>query len=220
LYEGETEMIVLSGTIGAGKTSLTKLLAEHLDSKGYYESVDDNEILPLFYKNPQKYAFLLQIYFLNTRLKNIELASQEHLSVMDRSIYEDSLLFRLNADMQRATQTEADIYDSLLANMMEDIPGSTNQKHPDLLIHIHISFDTMLKRIKKRGRQYEQIDVSPELYNYYRDLNQRYNDWYQKYSHSPKMEIDGDRFDFMERPEDLKAVLKQIDEKLMELHLK
>lgn len=213
-------MIVLSGSIGAGKTSLTKLLATHLNSKGYYESVDDNEILPLFYSNPQKYAFLLQIYFLNTRLKNIELASREPLSVMDRSIYEDSLLFRLNADMKRATQIEADIYDSLLDNMMEEIPGSTQHKHPDLLIHIHISFETMLKRIKKRGRQYEQIDASPELYDYYRDLNQRYDDWYKSYNHSHKMQINGDQFDFMERPEDLKAVLKQIDEKLAELHLK
>lgn len=213
-------MIVLAGTIGAGKTSLTKLLSEHLGSTGYYESVDDNEILPLFYKDPKKYAFLLQIYFLNTRLNNIEKAQHEKLSVMDRSIYEDSLLFRLNADMQRATSTEADIYDSLLDNMMEEIPGSPNQKNPDLLIHINISFEIMLKRIQKRGRSYEQVDKDPELYDYYKDLNQRYDDWYANYDLSPKMEIDGDKLDFIESEDDLAKVLKQIDEKIAELQLK
>lgn len=213
-------MIVLAGTIGAGKTSLTKLLSKHLHSKGYYESVDDNEILPLFYKDPKKYAFLLQIYFLNTRLNNIEKAHNEKLSVMDRSIYEDSLLFRLNADMKRATSTEADIYDSLLQNMMEEIPGSTDQKNPDLLIHINISFDTMLKRIKKRGRSFEQVDTDPELYNYYRDLNQRYKDWYDKYDYSPKMQIDGDKYDFIENEDDLQKVLELIDKKIAELRLK
>lgn len=213
-------MIVLAGTIGAGKTSLTKLLSEHLGSTGYYESVDDNEILPLFYKDPKKYAFLLQIYFLNTRLNNIEKAQNEKLSVMDRSIYEDSLLFRLNADMKRATSTEADIYDSLLDNMMEEIPGSPNQKNPDLLIHINISFETMLKRIQKRGRSYEQVDKDPELYDYYKDLNQRYDDWYAKYDLSSKMEIDGDKLDFIESEDDLSEVLKQIDEKIAELQLK
>ena len=96
-------MIVLAGTIGAGKTSLTQMLAEHLGTKAYYESVDDNPILPLFYQDPQKYGFLLQIYFLNRRLDEIKEAAQHKLSVLDRSIFEDNLLFRLNADLGRAT---------------------------------------------------------------------------------------------------------------------
>ena len=80
-------MIVLAGTIGAGKTSLTQMLAEHLGTKAYYESVDDNPILPLFYQDPQKYGFLLQIYFLNRRLDEIKEAAQHKLSVMDRLIW-------------------------------------------------------------------------------------------------------------------------------------
>ncbi|TPR14476.1 deoxynucleoside kinase [Apilactobacillus micheneri] len=213
-------MLVLAGTIGAGKTSLTRLLSEHLDSTGYYESVDDNEILPLFYKDPKRYAFLLQIYFLNTRFENLEQAQSEKLSVMDRSIYEDSLMFRLNADMNRATETEADIYDSLLENMMEEIPNSSLQKNPDLLIHINISFDTMLKRIKKRGRSFEQVDNDPGLYDYYQDLNDRYNNFYKNYDQSPKIQIDGDKYDFIENENDRKKVLQQIDNKLKELNLK
>ncbi|TPR24705.1 deoxynucleoside kinase [Apilactobacillus micheneri] len=213
-------MLVLAGTIGAGKTSLTRLLSEYLDSTGYYESVDDNEILPLFYKDPKRYAFLLQIYFLNTRFENLEQAQSEKLSVMDRSIYEDSLMFRLNADMNRATETEADIYDSLLENMMEEIPNSSLQKNPDLLIHINISFDTMLKRIKKRGRSFEQVDNDPSLYDYYQDLNDRYNNFYKNYDQSPKIQIDGDKYDFIENENDRKKVLQQIDNKLKELNLK
>ncbi|MCL0329643.1 deoxynucleoside kinase [Apilactobacillus xinyiensis] len=211
-------MLVLAGTIGAGKTSLTRMLAEKMNLADYYESVDDNEILPLFYKNPQKYAFLLQIYFLNSRLDLIKKARLDDKdSIMDRSIYEDSLMFRLNADLGRATETEADIYDSLLKNMMEEIPNAKLTKNPDLLIHIKISFDTMLKRIKKRGRSFEQIDKDPELYKYYQMLNERYNHWYEEYDQSPKMQIDGDRYDFVENEEDFENVLKQIKDKYQEL---
>jgi len=210
-------MLVLSGTIGAGKTSLTTLLAEHLNKPAFYESVDDNKILPLFYQNPQKYAFLLQIYFLNKRLDNIKAANADDESVLDRSIFEDSLLFHLNADLGRATSTEVDIYDSLLANMMQELPDATHKKNPDLLIHINISFETMLERIKKRGRSYEQIDHDPSLYKYYQELDQRYVDWYNAYDKSPKMQIDGDKLDFVEEPAARDQVLHLIDEKIASL---
>jgi len=210
-------MLVLSGTIGAGKTSLTTLLAEHLHKPAFYESVDDNKILPLFYQNPQKYAFLLQIYFLNKRLDSIKAANADDESVLDRSIFEDSLLFHLNADLGRATSTEVDIYDSLLANMMQELPAATHKKNPDLLIHINISFETMLERIKKRGRSYEQIDHDPSLYEYYQQLDQRYVNWYNAYDKSPKMQIDGDKLDFVENPAARDEVLHLIDEKIASL---
>lgn len=207
-------MIVLAGTIGAGKTSLTKLLSDHLNSQAFYESVDDNPILPLFYKDPKKYAFLLQIYFLNKRLDSIKKANSNKNNVMDRSIYEDALLFQLNADLGRATTTEVDIYKSLLDNMMEELENSSYQKNPDLLIYIDVSFDTMLKRIKKRGRSYEQIENDPSLYEYYKELTSRYNDWYENYNYSPKIKIDGDKYDFVEDQNAANEVLKQIDELL------
>ncbi|MBM6728812.1 deoxynucleoside kinase [Limosilactobacillus ingluviei] len=213
-------MIVLAGTIGAGKTSLTQMLADHLGTKAYYESVDDNPILPLFYQDPQKYGFLLQIYFLNRRLDEIKEAAQHKLSVLDRSIFEDNLLFRLNADLGRATGTEADIYSSLLGNMLEELPNQPLAKKPSLLIHIKVSFPTMLERIKKRGRAYEQIDADPSLYQYYEELNQRYVDWYAHYDESPKMMIDGDKYNFVESPAAAKQVLAMVDQKLTELNLK
>lgn len=208
-------MIVLSGTIGAGKTSLTKMLAQHLDSEAFYESVDDNPILPLFYEDPKKYGFLLQIYFLNKRLAQIKKAQVVTKNILDRSIFEDALLFQLTADLDRATQTEVDIYKSLVDNMMAEIPGGAS-KDPDLLIHVRVRFDTMLARIKKRGRSYEQIDENPSLYEYYQELNSRYDDWFENYDRSPKIQIDGDRFDFVENPEARAEVFDMIDAKLSE----
>ena len=213
-------MIALAGTIGAGKTSLTGLLADHLNSQAFYESVDDNKILPLFYKDPKKYVFLLLIYFLNRRLDEIKDSFGNDLNVLDRAIFEDALLIKLNADMGRATETESDIYSSLLHNMMEELPEQPHQKAPNLLITIQVSFETMLERIKKRGRSYEQLSNDPSLYNYYKNLNERYRDWYQQYNASPKMLIDGDKYDFVEDPVAARQVLKMIDQKLNDLGLK
>ena len=111
------------------------------------------------------------------------------------------------------------IYDSLLQNMMQELPETPRSKNPDLLIHINISFDTMLERIQKRGRSYEQIDADPSLFEYYRDLNQRYNDWYAQYDKSPKMQIDGDHYDFVENEKDRDAVLALIDQRINEIGL-
>ena len=215
-------MIVLSGTIGAGKTSLTTMLAEHLGSEALYESVDDNPILPLFYEDPKRYGFLLQNYFLNKRLDNIKDAQGSQLNVIDRSIFEDLLLFKLNADLDRATQTEVQIYGDLLNNIMEQVDFSDEAivKTPDLLIYIHVSFDTMLERIKKRGRDYEQIANDPSLYDYYKSLNERYVAWFDAYDRSPKLSIDGDQYDFVADESAAKKVLSLIDQKISELGLK
>ena len=210
-------MIVLAGTIGAGKSRLKEMLAEHLGSQAFYESIDDNEVLPLFYANPEQYAFLLQIYFLNKRFASIKQAIEEDNNVLDRSIYEDSLLFHLNADLGRATETEVRVYDELLENMMEELPYAAHKKHPDLLVHIRVSFETMLERIEKRGRSYEQLSFDPTLYDYYKELNRRYDQWYEEYKESPKIQIDGDQFNFVEDPEAKEAVLKIIEEKLAEI---
>lgn len=207
-------VIVLAGTIGAGKSSLTALLADHLGSQAFYESIDDNEVLPLFYADPNKYAFLLQIYFLNKRFDSIKKALNDDNNVLDRSIYEDSLLFHLNADLGRATDTEVRVYDDLLANMLKELPYAAHKKHPDLLVHIRVSFETMLERINKRGREYEQLSFDPTLYDYYQELNLRYDQWYEEYQESPKIQIDGDQFNFVEDPEAAQKVLAMVDEAL------
>ena len=103
---------------------------------------------------------------------------------------------------------------------MEELPDEQHQKAPNLLIHIQVSFDTMLDRIKKRGRSFEQIDKDPSLFNYYKELNERYQKWYDQYDLSPKMVIDGDKYDFVEDDQAASDVLRQIDQKLESLNLK
>lgn len=210
-------VIVLAGTIGAGKSSLTEIISEHLGSEAFYESVDDNEVLPLFYADPQKYAFLLQIYFLNKRFDSIKQALSHENNVLDRSIYEDSLLFHLNADLGRANETEVKVYDSLLKNMLQELPYAAHKKRPDLLVHIKVSFPKMLERIKRRGRSYEQVDDDPKLYEYYKELNSRYEKWFEDYDESPKIQIDGDKYDFIENDEAKKEVIQLIENKLAEI---
>ncbi|NUG67805.1 deoxynucleoside kinase [Lactobacillus mellis] len=207
-------MIVLSGMIGAGKSSLTTILAEHLGTQAFYEQVDDNPVLPLFYADPKKYAFLLQIYFLNKRFASIKRALADDNNVLDRSIYEDSLFFHINADMGRATEQEVQVYDELLDNMMEELPYAAHKKAPDLLVHLEISYDKMLEHIKKRGRSYEQPENDSSLVGYYHNLLDRYDAWYQNYNYSPKMQINCDQLDFVDNPADRQEVLALIDEQL------
>ena len=210
-------VLVLAGTIGAGKSSLTDMLAEELKTQAFYESVDDNKVLPLFYENPQKYAFLLQIYFLNKRFDSIKRALSDNNNVLDRSIYEESLLFHLNADLGRADETEVEVYDDLLKNMLEEIDSLSFKKRPDLLIHVKVSFDKMLERIKKRGRQFEQLEYDPSLYDYYKELNSRYDTWFEAFDICPKIQIDGDKYDFVENEQSKIQVLQQIKAKLKEI---
>ena len=206
-------VIVLSGPIGAGKSSLTGILSKYLGTKPFYESVEDNPVLPLFYADPEKYAFLLQVYFLNTRFHSIKAALTDDNNVLDRSIYEDALFFQMNADIGRATKEEADTYYELLHNMMGELDRMP-KKNPDLLVHINVSYDTMIKRIQKRGRPYEQLSYDATLEDYYKRLLRYYKPWYEKYDYSPKMEIDGDKLDFMSSEEDRQIVLDKIVDKL------
>ena len=172
--------------------------------------------MPLFYENPKKYAFLLQVYFLNTRFQSIKAALTDDNNVLDRSIYEDALFFQMNADIGRATKEEVDTYYELLHNMMSELDRMP-KKNPDLLVHIDVSYDTMLKRIQKRGRNYEQLSYDPSLEDYYKRLLRYYKPWYEKYDYSPKMTIDGDKLDFMASEEDRQEVLNQIVAKLKEM---
>jgi deoxyadenosine/deoxycytidine kinase len=211
-------LIVLAGTIGAGKSSLAKALGEHLGTEVFYEAVDTNPVLDLYYQDPKKYAFLLQIYFLNKRFESIKQAYRQDNNVLDRSIFEDELFLTLNYKNGNVTKTELEIYKELLGNMLEELDGMP-KKRPDLLVYIDVSFDTMLSRIQQRGRSFEQVDGQPELEHYYHQVHGEYPDWYDNYDISPKMRIDGDKIDFVNNPEDLDFVLSQITTQLKALDL-
>lgn len=225
-------LITLSGIIGSGKSSLTNLLSQELGTKAFYEPVEDNPVLPLFYKGNEiaarerangnkeatnPYAYLLQTFFLNRRFSMIKKAMQDDNNVLDRSIYEDAIFMKMNTDMGNATQVEYDIYKNLLDNMLEELPYAAHKKSPDLMVMIDVSYDTMIKRIQKRGRDYEQIETDPSLVDYYKRLLGYYDEWKNEYNASPLLIIDGDKYDFMGSLSDRNEVLNIIEQKLVDL---
>ena len=208
-------VIITAGMIGVGKTTLTAKIADHLHTKAFFEPVGENPVLPLYYKDPKQYGFLLQIYFLNKRFSMIKQALSDDNNVLDRSIYEDALFTKENNAEGNISDTELDVYLKLLDNMMSDLK-KLPKKAPDLMVYSETSFETILYRIKKRGRDYEQIDTNPELKDYYSKMWSAYQDWYQEYDASPKMKIDLDKYD-LEDPQNVTTVLGMIDERLAQI---
>ncbi|BAP85373.1 deoxyguanosine kinase [Paucilactobacillus hokkaidonensis JCM 18461] len=208
-------VIITAGMIGVGKTTLTGLIAEHLGTKAFYEPVGDNPVLPLYYKDPKQYGFLLQIYFLNKRFGMIKKALDDDNNVLDRSIYEDALFTKENNAEGNITDTELGVYLNLLDNMMMDLQ-QLPKKAPDLLVYAETDFDTILYRIKKRGRDYEQFDNNPELERYYYKMWTAYKEWFEEYNASPKMKIDLQTFD-LDQPGNIDRVLQQIDATLNDI---
>lgn len=213
-------LITIGAMIGAGKTSLAELVAKHFNSEVFYESVDDNPILPLFYTaseeeiQTKRYPFLLQLWFLNTRFKSIKQALVEDNNVLDRSIYEDWYFAKVNKDLGRISDLEFSLYESLLNNMMEELEGMP-KKAPDLMIYLSGSFETIIDRIKKRGREYE---LDEGLVSYYYELWKGYDQWIeQHYQASEVLVINIDEVDYVNNEDDKKKVLKMIEDKLNEI---
>ena len=210
-------VITIAGFIGGGKSSLAKILSEHLNSEAFYESVDDNPILPLFYTASKeeislnRYPFLLQLWFLNTRFKSIKRALTNKNNVLDRSIYEDLYFCQVNYELGRISELEFEIYKSLLNNMLEEL-DELPKKAPDLMVYLKGNFETFLSRIVGRGREYE---LDEELYDYYYKLWQGYDNWIQEYyTLSEIVVIDIDKYDYVNNQEDKKEVLKLVTDAL------
>lgn len=213
-------MIVVGGMIGLGKSSVSKILGEALDSEVFYESVDDNPILPLFYTasdeeiQAKRYPFLLQLHFLDTRFKSIKEALDNNKNVLDRSIYEDWYFAKVNKDLGRISDLEFQVYENLLNNMMEEL-DELPKKAPDLMIYLKASFETVLYRIGLRGRDFEQ-DTS--LIDYYRTLWEGYDDWlFNHYKASQVLVVDMDKLDVVNNPEDAEHVIGLVEQKLDEI---
>ena len=124
---------------------------------------------------------------------------------------------KMNTEMGNATKVEYDIYKSLLNNMMEELPYAAHKKSPDLMITIKVSYETMINRIIKRGRDYEQIEKDPSLVDYYHRLLSHYDDWMNEYDESPLLIIDGDKYDFVADVKDRVKILETIEDKLYDL---
>lgn len=210
-------LIVVGGMIGLGKTSVADLLGAHFGTEVFYESVDDNPILPLFYSETEenieknRYPFLLQLWFLDKRFQSIKQALYDNNNVLDRSIYEDWYFAKVNKDLGRITDLEFTIYENLLKNMMEELE-ELPKKAPDLMVYLRGSFDTVLSRIFKRGREYE---LDQNLVDYYRLLWEGYDQWVMNhYSASEVLVIDMDETDIVNNPTDAKRVVQKVEEAL------
>lgn len=208
-------VIVFAGMIGVGKTTWTEKLSEYLGTQPFYESVDDNPILDKFYDDPKRWAFPLQIFFLNKRFDAIKQALSDDNNVLDRSIYEDALFTKINYEQGNMSKEEYDLYVELLDNMMEELEGMP-KKSPDLLIYLTGDFDLILERIKHRGRDFEQWDDDPELLEYYRTLYDAYDEWYEEYDKSPKVKIDVGEVDVL-NGKDVHLVFNKIEDLALEV---
>ena len=208
-------MLVLAGMVASGKSTLSNRLAKHYNSKLFLEPVDDNPILPLYYDDMKRYGFLLQVYFLNKRFDIIKKAMEEENAILDRSIYEDELFSSINLELGNMTEIEFLTYKDLLDNMMEEV-DERNKKVPELLIYLDINFDKFLSNLKKRGREYEQIDLNTEKGKkdlaYFKLLHSKYKDWFKNYNKSPKIRINMNDID-VNKDEDFYYVLDLIEEK-------
>ena len=210
-------VIVVGGMIGLGKTSLSRFISEELNSDVFYEDVENNTILPLFYNMndeeilSKRYPFLLQLYFLNSRFKSIKMAFINKNNVLDRSIYKDWYFCKKNMELGRISSLEMSIYESILNNMMEEIE-CLPKKRPDLFVYLKGSFDTVLNRILLRGRSYE---VDYNLIEYYKYIWEGYDDWmYNVYDKSEVITFDMDNFDVVNNRKHRYEVLTAIKNRI------
>lgn len=193
--------IAIAGNIGSGKTTLTRLLSKHFGWKPHFEEVDNNPYLESFYEDMKRWSFNLQVYFLNSRFRQVmDIRKSGEDIVQDRTIYEDAYIFAANLyDMGLMETRDYENYQALFELM------SSFLQAPDLLIYLRASVPTLVRQIQKRNREYEQ---SIRL-DYLKALNKRYEDWISKYTKGKLLIIESDTID-LEKPDDLSIVIDKI----------
>ncbi len=198
--------IAIAGNIGSGKTTLTRMLAEHYGWTPKYESVDYNPYLVDFYNDMERWSFNIQIYFLNKRfLDVVEISKSNDVIIQDRSIYEDARIFAPNLHSMGLMATrDYDNYASLFSLMVSLV------KAPDLLIYLRSSIPNLVNNIQKRGREYE----SSIRLDYLKGLNERYEKWIEGYKDGNLLIIDVDNLNFQENPIHFRTITDRIDAQL------
>ena len=201
--------IAIAGNIGAGKTTLTEMLASHYNWEPHFEDVLKNPYLDDFYERMERWSFNLQIYFLNSRFNQmLECSNNGKNTIQDRTIYEDAFIFAPNLQsMGLMTNRDFENYQSIFNTLNSFV------KDPDLLIYLRSGIPNLVDQIHKRGRDYEN-SISIE---YLSRLNERYEAWIQSYDKSNLLVIEVDDIDFVENKEDFKSIVAQIDAKINKL---
>ena len=200
-----SKYIAIAGNIGAGKSSLTELLAKHFKWQAFYESVENNPYLSDFYENMLRWSFNLQIYFLSSRFRRQKRMLEQKISlIQDRTIYEDVEIFAKNLhEMNLMSDRDFSNYEALFDQM------SCYLQAPDMLVYLRAQVPTLVRQIQKRGRAYENtIRI-----NYLERLNRLYEDWIDRYEHE-KLIIDTDDLDFVNNPKDLGKIIALIEQRI------
>ncbi|MCB0703707.1 MAG: deoxynucleoside kinase [Saprospiraceae bacterium] len=205
-WSDDIKYVAVAGNIGAGKTTLSELLAKQFHWQVHYESTDDNPYLSDFYNDMHRWSFNLQIYFLNSRYRQIlKILAGEHTVVQDRTIYEDAYIFAPNLhDMGLMSKRDYENYLSLFETMSSQI------RPPDLMIYLKADISTLVSHIENRGRDYEG---SMSL-DYLKRLNQRYDYWIDNYTLGRLLVINANEVDFANNPEDLGKVVNMVQTEL------
>lgn len=198
--------IAIVGNIGAGKTTLTELLAKNYGWEPLYEAVDNNPYLEDFYSDMKRWSFNLQIYFLNSRYRQIiDIQKSGRNIIQDRTIYEDAHIFAENLhDMGLMTTRDYENYEAIFSNITEHI------KAPDLLVYLKASVPTLVNNIQRRGREYE-IGIRID---YLSKLNEKYDKWINNYKLGKLLILDKDTLDFANNPEDLGNIIQAIEREI------
>ncbi|MBR9977658.1 MAG: deoxynucleoside kinase [Bacteroidetes bacterium] len=195
----EIRYIAIEGVIGAGKTSLARLLHERLRGQLVLEKFEDNPFLNRFYQNPERYAFQTQLFFLLTRYKQLQALSQQELFdeflITDYIFEKDKIFAHLNLQ-----DDELHLYDQLAANMEK------NLARPDLVVYLQSSVDRLMQNIRQRGRDFERTMSK----KYIRDLNDAYNYFFFRYKAAPLLIVNTTELDFVKHEDHLDELIREI----------
>ena len=213
--------IAVAGNISAGKSTLTKILAERLNATPIFEPVSENPYLADFYKDMKRWAFHSQMFFLSQRLKDhYSLLKEKGVLIQDRTIYEDAEIFAKNLyENEYISDRDWKIYQSFYQTILNLLPA------PDLIVYLDAPVSTLKQRIKNRGREFEQ-KINDK---YLLDLNRLYSDWIKKISAKGRVSFVGKKspvliindLEYLDDPQKINLMVDLIIEKLnnKKLHL-
>ena len=198
--------IAVVGNIGAGKTTLTEMLAKHYNWDPLYETVDNNPYLEDFYNDMKRWSFNLQVYFLNSRFQQIiEIQKVKKNIIQDRTIYEDAYIFAENLhEMGLMPSRDYENYKSIFENITAFI------RPPDLVIYLKASVPTLVENIQRRGREYE----AGIRLDYLQKLNNKYEKWITHYNKGKVLILDKDKLDFANQDEHFSTIIAQVDHQI------